>query len=444
MQPKKCLLIILDGLGDRQYPELDGLTPLQAAYTPNLDCLASLGGNGLYHAGALGEPFPSEQAHFAIFGYPRAMFPGRGPLEALGAGLDLKNNEVALLAHFVSASNRQGALFVEQDQPQEVDPDQIQKLFDLVLNFEYQGVQIRLRQTKGLFGVLLLQGELSADVTDSNPMRDQAYASDVLPFAESEADVRAQATAKALRAYLRWAFDRLDHSGLNIWRRQNGVSPINALVTQRAGQMKAVPGFSARTGLTGVSIASGAMFQGLSRFIGMQAVDVSNQPDVQRDFSARLNLAVRLLSEYDFVHVHSKAPDEAAHSKNCQAKRDAVAALDRALTPHMQLLAQDPNLLTVVASDHSTPSSGPMIHSGEPVPVLMRGSTIRRDAVDVYNEISAASGVLGIIRKTELMGLVLNALNRARLLGIRDVPEKSLFWPVPAPVFRLETKKFSY
>ncbi len=150
MQPKKCLLIILDGLGDRQYPELDGQTPLQAAYTPNLDCLASLGGNGLYHAGALGEPFPSEQAHFAIFGYPQVMFPGRGPLEALGAGLDLKNNEVVLLAHFVSASNRQGTLFVEQDQPQEVDSDQIQKLFDLVLNFEYQGVQIRLRQTKAL------------------------------------------------------------------------------------------------------------------------------------------------------------------------------------------------------------------------------------------------------------------------------------------------------
>ena len=35
--PEKCILILLDGLGDRSYPELDFKTPLQAAKTPVLD-----------------------------------------------------------------------------------------------------------------------------------------------------------------------------------------------------------------------------------------------------------------------------------------------------------------------------------------------------------------------------------------------------------------------
>ncbi|HUV79656.1 MAG TPA: hypothetical protein VMW40_02350, partial [Candidatus Bathyarchaeia archaeon] len=41
----KAILLICDGLGDR--PSVDGKTPLQAAYTPNLDELSEAGINGL-------------------------------------------------------------------------------------------------------------------------------------------------------------------------------------------------------------------------------------------------------------------------------------------------------------------------------------------------------------------------------------------------------------
>ncbi len=232
MLPSTCLFIILDGLGDRQYPELDGQTPLQAEHTPNLDRLALLGGNGLYHPGCLGKPFPSESAHFTLFGYPQVLFPGRGPLEALGAGFELDEDEVAVLAHFVSAESRDGKLFVRQDRPEQV-------------------------------------------------------------------------------------------------------------------------------------------------------------------------------GEHE--------------------------ALDQALTPYMQLLAQDPEILTVIASDHSTPSSGPMIHSGEPVPVIMRAESIRRDQVQAFDEISAACGSLGLMRDTELFQMVLNGLKRAKMHGIREVATERIFWPGPAP-----------
>ncbi|MDZ7761808.1 MAG: alkaline phosphatase family protein [Desulfovermiculus sp.] len=438
MTTSKCLLIILDGLGDRQYPELDGQTPLQAAYTPNLDRLALLGGNGLYHAGRLGEPFPSETAHFALFGYPRVLFPSRGPLEALGAGVDLHEGEVAVLTHFVSAENRYGQLFVRLDSPEEVDEHKAQALFEQAAGFEHQGIEISLHRTKGLFGVLVLRGKVSPQITDSNPMRDKALATDIVPWAETEDILRAKATAVALRRYLSWVFHRLDQSRVNISRRQRGLLPINALVTQRAGRMEAVPSFMSRTGLKGANIASGAMFQGLAGFIGLDTHDVPKIDEVEADFTSRLNLAVDLLPEYDFIHVHTKAPDQAAHSKDCRTKRKVIEALDRALDSHMPMLAQDSNILTVVASDHSTPSSGPMIHSGEPVPVIMRGQTVRRDRVESYDEISAACGSLGLMRNTELMYVVLNALDRAKLQGIRESAEERLFWPGPAPGLLLD------
>jgi len=438
MQPCTCLFIILDGLGDRQYPELDGQTPLQAAHTPNLDRLARLGGNGLYHAGHLGEPFPSESAHFALFGYPQNLFPGRGVLEALGAGIELDKDQVAVLAHFVSAENRDGQLFVRRDRPEEVEEHEALALCDQAAGFEHQGIELSLHRTKGLFGVLVLRGKVSPHITDSNPMRDMTLATDILPWAEAEDMLLARATAEVLRTYLGRTFHRLDRCEVNISRRQRELSPVNALVTQRAGWKNTVPSFSSRTGLKGVSIASGAMFQGLAKFIGLDTYNVPGTHAVEADFTARLDLAAKILPEYDFIHVHTKAPDEAAHSKDCRAKRDTIEALDRALASHMPMLSKDPNILTVVASDHSTPSSGPMIHSGEPVPVIMRGETIRRDQVQNFDEICAACGSLSLLRDTELFQTVLNGLNKAKLQGIRDSAEERLFWPGPASGLSLD------
>jgi 2,3-bisphosphoglycerate-independent phosphoglycerate mutase len=159
---------------------------------------------------------------------------------------------------------------------------------------------------------------------------------------------------------------------------------------------------------------------------------------VETDFAARLDLATRLIPEYNFIHVHTKAPDEAAHSKDCRAKREVIEALDRALGAHMPMLAQNPDILTVVASDHSTPSSGPLIHSGESIPVIMRADSIRRDQVMAFDEISAACGSLSLMRDTELFQTVLNGLNKAKLQGIRDSADERLFWPGPSPGLSLQ------
>ena len=202
--------------------------------------------------------------------------------------------------------------------------------------------------------------------------------------------------------------------------------------------MSKVEPFPSRTGLAGALVASGALYQGLGRLLGMEVLDVAEGLDVQADFSARLDLARAHLAEFDFLHVHTKAPDEAAHTKSCLAKKEAIEALDRALVQHMDLLADNPDVLTLVASDHSTPSSGTMIHSGEPVPVIMRGTTVRRDRVAVYDEIEAGSGSLGLMRGPELMRMVLNALDRARMRGIRNDPAELLYWPGPASALRID------
>ena len=79
-----------------------------------------------------------------------------------------------------------------------------------------------------------------------------------------------------------------------------------------------------------------------------------------------------------------------------------------------------------------------MIHSGEPVPVIMRAESIRRDQVQAFDEICAVRGSLSLLRDAELFQTVLNGLHKAKLQGIRDCAEERLFWPGPVSGLRLD------
>lgn len=426
--PSKCLLIILDGLGDRAYARFGNRTPLQAADTPHLDRLAALGCNGLYHAGKLGAPLPSELAHFAMFGYSHDEFPGRGALEALGADIPLAPEDVAVLAHFVNLKNDSGRLRLGYDRMCG-DDGEIEAYVQTVREFESEGVTVRFHPTKRMFGVITLHGDVAPCFTDSNPMVDGRLLSDVVPFDTHRDDPRCIRAAKALREYLIWAYRRLEETEVNRIRSKQSLPPINGIVTQRAGQLKPVQSFRERNGMKGMSIASGVMYRGMALHLGMDFERVIDTGDHAFDISTRIRKALAAADEHGFVHVHTKAPDQAAHTKNPETKRKVIETLDIGIGMVIEELLADPDLLVVVTADHSTPSGGGMIHSGEPVPMTFMGRGVRKDNVHYFDEIAAATGALGHPRGDELMHLILNHLDMARLKGIRDSASVQRFWP---------------
>lgn len=431
--PSKCLLILLDGLGDRSYPELNRQTPLQAASTPNLDSLAAQGATGLYHATTLGQALPSEIAHFALFGYDLHDFPGRGALEALGAGLTLQDDEIAMLAHFALLGERDNALFLKKNKPPNLDPEFLNACFSAVGDYVAEDIHIRLVQTKGAFAVLTMQGAVSPYITDTDPMREGAFLPAPLPLAAHAHDPAAQATARALKEYLLAAREK-------IIALQGEASPprLSGIVTQRPGKFTPVQPFSERYGLRGAMLASGVMYAGLGRFLGLDVFPAKDTDAPGRDFAQRLFQARDVLQTHDFIHVHTKAPDQAAHTKSPQTKMQVIEALDRGLGEALPTLLDDPEILLIVTADHSTPSSGPLIHSGESVPIAMHGRGVRVDDVTKFDEIAPANGALGHVRGGEVMLLLLNHLERARLAGIMDAPAPQLFWPGDYPPFRIE------
>ena len=100
----KGVIIILDGLGDRPVDALDGLTPLEAAVTPNFDRLVAGGSCGLVVPFVPGMPVGTHTGTSQLMGLaPADAFDlARGPIEAIGIDLLVQPGDVTLRANFAT------------------------------------------------------------------------------------------------------------------------------------------------------------------------------------------------------------------------------------------------------------------------------------------------------------------------------------------------------
>jgi 2,3-bisphosphoglycerate-independent phosphoglycerate mutase len=135
---------------------------------------------------------------------------------------------------------------------------------------------------------------------------------------------------------------------------------------------------------------------------------------------AKLDLglvAKRLEAGDTFVYVHDKRVDEAGHTKDPREKQRAIETLDSELSA----LPTD-RAIVCVTGDHATPASPEVIHSGDPVPLLVAGPGVRADAVTSFGELDCSAGILEQLRGPDLMPVLLNAADRPLFLGSRPTP----------------------
>jgi 2,3-bisphosphoglycerate-independent phosphoglycerate mutase len=216
----------------------------------------------------------------------------------------------------------------------------------------------------------------------------------------------AERTAQACEEWTREVMRRLEGERLNV------------ITLKWFGRPRHVPSFLERHGITGTFAADSAFLRGLGRALGLEPVDAPETDDPVADLRGRMQLVRDRLDAGDtFVFVHQKTTDAAGHTKDPQVKRDTIAQLDAALDS----LPTD-RAIVCLTGDHATPASPDVIHSGDPVPLLVAGPGVRADSVERFGELDCAAGILGQLRGPDLMPVLLNAADRPLFLGSRPTP----------------------
>lgn len=433
----KIILVLLDGLGDRSYDVLNNRTPLQAAETPNLDKLACLGSNGLFHPSFPGQCLPSETAHFLLFGYEIEKFPGRGLLEAVGEGVPFGDNDVLCLSHLSGIKWIDDLpILIHGRDDIKGSFDEIGELLLKIRPYEAEEISFKLHQTRRNDAIIVIKGPVSPFISDSDPILLGKTIARVQALLGNPETHEAEKTANALNRYLSYCHKKLLEHPLNRRRKQKGLPAANFLVTQRCGRRRALEPFNEHWGLKGMIIASTSVYIGLAHELGMTSLKVTDSDDPGRDLKERIRYALED-KDHDFIHVHTKVPDEAAHKGDPNNKMEVISSLDKGLDELLNIVEKGDDLLLAVTADHSTPSISPLIHSGEPVPVAILGPFVRKDMVTAFDEISGATGCLGLLRGPELMHMLLNYSDRSVLTGHNLGEKRHQYYPDNYEPFRL-------
>lgn len=424
------VLVIFDGLGDRPIPGLVGRTPAEAAHTPHLDALAHDGASGWHLPFGWGRAPASELAHWAMFGYATVPFPGRAVLEALGAGVDIAR-DCAVTHAALRTSRRDGnRLWITGRARVDDDADVAALLSGVGPVLAEHGMSL---QRHGKTGEALLTAPAHgcAQVTDSDPLFENFH-----PWMQpipTSAD--GSAFAEALTAALQAAHRYLRASDINAARERRGLPALDVLTTKWSGRYGDIPSFVEQVGVAGAVVTSTRLYRGIATALDMASVHLPPVDDPARDIAARLEAAEDLIaSGARFVHVHTKATDEAGHTKQPHAKRDVLQALDRGLTG---LSALADRAIVAVTGDHATPSTHGVMHTADPTPLLVAGPTVRPDTVTEWGELPARDGWWGNVRAEELLPLLLGQANRPVFLGHRITTHPVIALadtPLPMPV----------
>ncbi len=400
-QPVPALLTIIDGLPDHPVRALGGRTPLEAAETPTLDRLAQEGRCGLADPVAPGVVPDTAAGSLALFGRsPLAL--KRGPVEALGAGLELEPGDIALRANFATIDEHgvlvdrragrireQAAELASALDGMTLDPD------DAVTVHVRAGTEHRL--------ALVLRGPgLSSSIYGSDPGDGAAPGPPLAPRPIDSNDEAAVRTARLLAVFEQQARQVLVEHPANQRRLDQGELPANTVISRGAGRFHRVgPLEHEGLPLRVTCISGDRTLLGIASWLGADTISTKVMTaNLDTDLDAKFAAASSSLRERDLVVLHFKGADIAAHDRRPDLKVEFLERLDGSLAAFLQRMEEKARpFVLAVAADHATLSESGQ-HAADPVPVLVWRSPAAGagaeppDDVGSYSERAVATGSL--------------------------------------------------
>jgi len=374
----RLLMVVIDGIGGLP---IRGKTELEAAKIPNLDRLASKSICGLIDPISSGITPGSGPSHLALFGYDPFQYEiGRGVVEALGIGLELTKDDLAVRGNFATIDEE--GMIVDR-RAGRISTERNREICQFLRNGikEIEGLRISIHPGKEHRFVIIFRGEgLKDDLTDADPQKDGLKQKGTEALSQE-----AQRTAEIVNGYIAKATEIL-----------KPFYPANTILLRGFSKIPEIPTMANRYKLRPAAIATYPMYRGLARLVGMKILETGENV---RDEVATLK---KYFDQYDFFYLHFKKPDAAGEDGNFKGKVKALEEIDRTLPSILKL---KPDVL-VITGDHATPALLKS-HSWHSNPILLHSRYVRPDGIRRFTEKHCQRGELGRFPAVDVLPLML-------------------------------------
>ena len=387
----KYVIIIPDGAADEPLDIFDGKTPLEAAETPNIDEISTVGRQGMVRTVPDGLEAGSDVAQMSLLGYdPKRYYTGRAPIEAAARNINLGINDWVFRCNLVTIADNKMA----DHSAGHISTPEAEKL---IKDLENMLGSEKMRFHTGVsYRHLLVFKNTDFDV-QTYPPHDHigTEIEKILPRGKG-ADVLIDLMARSQQF--------LANHDINQVRKDLGENQVSSIWLWGHGKKAQMESFEKKFGLKGATITAVDLVRGLSKLIGFDLINVPGATGfIDTNFEGKGQAAIEALEKYDIVFVHVEAPDEASHSGNAQLKKKSIELIDKFVVgPVFKALQNYDKWRILVMPDHPTKVQT-CSHSPEPVPFAMAGYDINGILNKGFCESNASKSGFKIDNGFELM-----------------------------------------
>ncbi|MBQ2854164.1 MAG: cofactor-independent phosphoglycerate mutase [Oscillospiraceae bacterium] len=380
----KYIVILGDGMSDEPMDALGGRTPLEAANTPTMDALASMGELGMVQNVPAGMSPGSDVANLSVMGYdPKESYSGRSPLEALSLNIDMEPDDIVFRVNVVTLTEEEpyAEKTITDHSSGEISTADAHILMEAIQE-AFNNEEFQFYPGTSYRNIMIWKKGRLAQLEPPHDHLTQVIG----PHLPKE---------QVLRDFMERSFDILNKHPLNVARAAQGKNKANSLWYWGAGTKPSLDGFQAKTGLKGAMISAVDLLKGIAVGSGMTVYNVEGATgsiDTNWEGKAQAAIDALLKDGHDFAYVHVEAPDEMAHQGLTEEKILSIEYLDsRIIAPikkAMEEAGEDFRML--ILPDHPNPIRY-RTHTGDPVPYVLYDSTIQRRTIAHYTEKEAAA-----------------------------------------------------
>ena len=417
MKDIRLVYVLLDGIGDLPHPSLNDLTPLEAAYTPNLDMLARNGSMGSVISVGKGIAPQSDIAVFNMLGYgfKDGSYVGRGVIESIGCNIDFREGDLALRGNFATVDenlkviDRRAGRVISIEEAKSV----CKTLSDNI-RFSDKGGSVILEPTIAHRVVIRFRHakvKLSDKISNTDPAYDKVGGIGIAKAVNDTQDIYiqeskaqedtepAKVAAKMLNEFTTQVVQLLKDHPVNRTRIAAGKKPMNCILARDSGnRYPNVEPINKKYNMTIGGIVDMPVEIGISKVLGIKMFEAGDSVDYEK----KAKVAADSLKSVNAIYVHIKGPDEFGHDGDARGKRKNIEDIDRRFFGTLMQELNKTDAAIVVSGDHSTPcvKKG---HSDDPVPLLVSSSRVKQDGSARFTENYAKRGRLGLLMGTDVL-----------------------------------------